>query len=195
VTIALNVFLNLLLLSALLAFVASVAWITFWSTDIPIERVMRAFAFFGGALVVLGAQATGHGFAQYAVNAFSGVRPAGGGVQFIATVIPGGVGVAMAWYLIRSWKKNEVIGFRILAFVGMLSATSFVVVYAQAFHVKGVALGAAILPNVSFLVGIIIYMMLKFDPSSLPVSNDGKIAKGARTLRDAVIERQKKKAS
>jgi hypothetical protein len=46
----------------------------------------------------------------------------------------------------------------------MLSATAFVGIYAQAAHVKGVMLGAAALPNVSFVVGVILTIVFAFDP-------------------------------
>jgi hypothetical protein len=194
-TVVLNVFLNVLLLAALVGFVFAIAWMAFWSTDVPFERAMRAFAFFAGALVVLGAQASGVGFAQYAVKSLAGVRPAGGGVKFLVTIIPGGAGVAMGWYITRAWKKHEVIAFRFLAFVGMLAATAFAVIYAQAFHVKGVRLGAAILPNVAFVVGLILYMMIKFVPGSASSETRSGPLQRIRTLSDAMAERREKQIS
>jgi hypothetical protein len=155
------------------------------------EKSLRAIAFFGGSFAVLAANAAHVGFAQFTVNSLSDVRPTGGGIKFLVTIIPGGAGVALGWYFTRLAKRpgGTFVGYRILSFVGMAAITSYTVTYADAFKLKGVELGAAALPNATFIVGLIVYIMLKYDPDGLMKAAHSSVRKsGRRTLWSALRE-------
>ncbi|MEI7775856.1 MAG: hypothetical protein WCK17_13890 [Verrucomicrobiota bacterium] len=160
-----NIFLNLVLVAALGGFVYGLYLLVTHAPSTP-EKVMRLFAVFGGALVALGSNAVGKSYAAFAVDAFSGTRPAGGPIKFLLASVGAGAGVALGWYITNTFKKNRdsIIALRILCFVGTLSLTSFGVVYAEAFQIKGVSLGAAVIPNMMFLTGVILYTVFKFIP-------------------------------
>ena len=80
-------------------------------------------------------------------------------------IVPGTAGVWMGWYLTRSLRRDEDVAMRIMAFVGMLAASSFAAVYVVAIDKNGARLGASALPNISFIVGIFLYVMLRFQTS------------------------------
>jgi hypothetical protein len=161
---ALNMLLHTLLIGSMIGFLFAIATVTF-STGNGIERLIRCSALFSGAMVVLGAQAAGVSFADFAVESLSGSKLFSG-AGLTATVVPGGAGVAMGWYLTRSLRRSENIAIRVLAFVGMLAITQFAQIYVVATSTKGVELGSTAVPNIAFVVGISIYVMLKYDPDS-----------------------------
>lgn len=160
------------------------------TTQDPIERAIRGVALLAGALVALGAQATGGSFASFTVTALSGSRPAGAGVELLAAIIPGGVGVGMGWYIIRSLNRNEAIAVRILAFIGMLAAVSFTEVYALATKTRGVFLGAAAIPNAAFILGVMLYIVLKYESPSTKGARRGRLGTLAGGLAQNRKERQ-----
>jgi hypothetical protein len=144
-------------------FVFSVFAITFMTKD-PVERAIRAGALFSGAMVVLGAQGAGVSYAQFIVKSLSGIKPVTAGL--VGATLPGLAGVGMGWYLVRAIRRSQNVAVRILAFVGMLATTQFAEIYAVALHARGFALGAAATPNIAFVVGLSLYIMLRYDPTS-----------------------------
>lgn len=174
VSIVLNLLLHTLLIGSLGLFLVAIVRVTL-ATEDNIERAIRAIALLAGAMVALGAQASGSSFATFTVNSLSGSRPVGTGVELLAAIIPGGVGVGMGWYIIRSLNRNETIAVRVLAFVGMLAAVSFAEVYAVATKTQGVILGAAAIPNSAFILGVMLYIVLKYQSSNTKTSRRGRL--------------------
>jgi hypothetical protein len=119
------------------------------------EHFGRALALVGGALVALGAQAAGIGFAEYVVESLAGSGPAGEGAKLLSVVIPGGAAVIFGWYFARATEYQTLKAMRWMVFLGMLSVVAFAVIFAEATSTQGVFLGAAAIPNTSFVVGLI----------------------------------------
>lgn len=132
----------------------------------PRERMKRMLALAAGALVTLGAQAAGVGYAEFTVGALAGARGASAVANVGATVIPALLGAALGFYLVRVAKRSNAKAMRLVTFVGMLSATAFAQVYAEATSVKGVELGAAALPNITFVTGVILTYIFADDPEA-----------------------------
>ena len=120
------------------------------------ERLMRSLALVCGAIVALGAQATGVGFASFTVEALTGNGSGEGIAKFLSIVLPGGVAAAFGWYFTQVMRRNAVMGMRLVSFLGMLTVISFTVIFAEATKTQGVFLGAAAIPNASFVVGLIL---------------------------------------
>ena len=55
-------------------------------------------------------------------------------------------------------------GLRMIAFLGMLTVISFAVIFAAATETQGVFLGAAAIPNASFVAGLI-FSVVVFTPT------------------------------
>ncbi len=162
-TVLLNIFLHMMLIGSLILFVLYGVIVTF-QTNSLLERLIRLGAWFSGAMVVIGAQAGGLSFADFTVNALSGTRPASDIAKLMGALIPGALGVALASYLTNSVRRSNNVAIRVMAFVGMLAATQFAEIYAAAMSANGLEIGAAAIPNLSFVVGIVMYIVLTWDP-------------------------------
>lgn len=129
------------------------------------ERFMRSLALICGAIVALGAQASGVGFAEFLVEALTGARPGGAIVKFLSIVVPGGLAAAFGWYFTQVMRRSAMMGMRLVCFLGMLTVISFAVIFAEATETQGVFLGAAAIPNASFVVGLI-FSVIVFTPAA-----------------------------
>jgi hypothetical protein len=181
-----NVLLHVLLIGTLVVLVITIMTVTLAQTQ-PVERAIRGFALIAGALVTLGAHSAGLSFADFVIKAMAGSHAGSVGAKVAVTLFPGILGVFFGWYLIRALKKSENIAIRVFAFVGMLAATAFFDVYATATNETGAFLGATALPNVSFVTGIILYIILTYDPeaSAQPVTLFDKAQALRRPRNDA----------
>jgi hypothetical protein len=162
VVTVLGVFEQALLLCSLALFVGFVLWHSVHGAR-SMELLLRVAALFAGAMVVVGSQAAGLSFAQFSVQALSSARAGGAAAVAAAAVVPGVVGLGVGWYLTHSMHRGESIAIRVMAFVGMLAAAEFASIYAVAVHEQGVNLGATALPNITFVVGVFLYMILRYD--------------------------------
>lgn len=162
VSALLKVILNIILIGSMLGFVGCGVYASL-AGDGLLERMIRFSMLLSGALVVLGAQAAGLSFAQVITDALasSGILTTTAGV-----VVPGAAGAGIGAFLVRFTRNGSVFVMRILIFTGMLAAAQFAEIYASAVHADGMALGRAVLPNVSFVVGVLLYVALTYDPKN-----------------------------
>ena len=168
-TLAFNLALHALLIGSIFIFIVGLVWASVTETD-PRERLLRIAALVAGAMVTLGAQAAGMSFATFAVESLAGARPASAAANVVATIVPALLGAGMGFYTVRVFRRSERMAMRVLGFVGMLTAVAFLQVYAEATQVNGVFLGAASVPNVAFVTGIILTVVLTYDPDSKDTS-------------------------
>lgn len=153
--IVFNIILQMLLLSSLLLFVVVLLATAFTATG-GLERFLRVAAIFAGAMVAVGATASGVNYATYTVNALSQARAASAAAHLVGIILPSVIGCGIGFYLVRTIRKSETFAIRILGFVGMLATTAFIEVYAEAASRDGFKLGAAALPNIGFTAGVIL---------------------------------------
>jgi hypothetical protein len=156
----LQFFLNVLLIGSMLVFVGFGVYLSI-SADNHQERYIRFGALFSGGLVVLGAQAGGVDFAQFIANALASTNAAGTGVS---VVLSGAAGAGVGIFLIRWSHRGDIFAIRIMIFVGTLAATQFAEIYVTTVHAHGFGLGAAVVPNIAFVVGILLCIALTYDP-------------------------------
>lgn len=150
----LNVLLYVFLASSLVIFFVLLLGIVVFAPNS--ERFPRALALIGGAVVALASEVTGAGFADELVDALAGSGPVGGGVKLLAVVIPGGAAVAFGWYFSYAMERSTYRAIRWMVLLGMLTLVTFAVILAEATKTEGVFLGAAAIPNASFILGLII---------------------------------------
>jgi hypothetical protein len=155
VAIVFNIILQMLLLSSLLLFVVVLLATAFTATS-GLERFLRVAAIFAGAMVAVGATASGVNYATYTVNALSQARAASAAAHFVGIFLPSVIGCGIGFYLVRTIRRSETFAIRVLGFVGMLATTAFIEVYAEAASRDGFKLGAAALPNIGFTAGVIL---------------------------------------
>ena len=158
--LAFNVVLNVFLIAAMVFFVMALVALIM-STQEPLEPALRAAAAFAGALVVLGAQASGASYANFIVKSLEQNKTVG--IGFLAAGLPAVAGVGIGWYFVHSMKRSEPLTVRLLAFIGMLAIASFASIYVVAVNKNGADLGKAAIPNISFAVALLLYIVLRID--------------------------------
>jgi hypothetical protein len=179
-----NIILHILLLGSLLLF-AIVFLITAWYAPSTIERYLRIAAVFAGAMVSLGATASGMNYAAYTVDALAQGRTVSAAAHYFSIIIPALTGVGIGFFLVRTIRKSTIMAFRVMGFVGMLATTAFIEVYAQAATVTGFKLGAAALPNIGFTAGVILTVVFTLRPDGTEASGGG----AARSFVSQLLQR------
>lgn len=156
----LKILLNIMLIGSMLAFVTCSVMVTLGADNV-FERLIRFGALFSGGLVVLGAQVGGVGFSQFIVNALSSSGALG---TTAGVVVSGAAGASIGLLLLKTTYRGSIFAIRIMIFIGMLAATQFAEIYVSAFKKSGFSLGPAVVPNISFVVGILLCIALTYDP-------------------------------
>ena len=91
-----------------------------FSRRTPVERAIRTAALVCGALVVLGAQATGASYADFIVRSWNSSAPFAAG--FLGAVVPAAAGITVGWYLVKTLPKSYNLAVQeFLVFIGMLT--------------------------------------------------------------------------
>ena len=172
-----NLVLHVLLIGTLLLFVGGIIAASVAEQD-PRERILRIAALAVGAMVALGAEASGVSLATFTVGALAGARPASAAAQWGAAIIPALLGTGLGFYIVRVFKRSDLLAMRVLGFIAMLAATAFAEVYAKATQTNGVFLGVAAVPHIAFVSGIILTVVFTFDPGADTSSSNWNAVKG-----------------
>ncbi len=177
-TLAINLFIHVLLVGSILAFLA------FTIADAVAEpnrgeRTKRFMLMAAGGLIALGANQAGVGYADFTVGALATARGPSAVAAIVSAAIPALLGVGLGFLIARLMKNDDPRAARLVGFVAVLASVAFALVYAQATQTRGVILGVAALPNLSFVVGV----MLTYGFASDDQSRDaGGLAGMARSL-------------
>lgn len=85
---------------------------------------------------------------------------------FAGFVAPTIAGAVVAWFFNYSMRRRGTdVTQRLLIFVGAVFAIQFADVYAAAFHTSGLSLSPTLAPNATFVVGLVLYLVLRIDTS------------------------------
>jgi len=155
-----NVLLDILLVGSLVFFGYALAMLIRDPMQSVREKFLLSMALVAGAIVALGAQSSGVGFASFTVESLTGVRPGGAVVKAAAVIVPGGLAAGLGWYFLRVTQQSVAKGLRIMSFLAMLTIVAFAEIFAEATKTKGVTLGVAAIPNASFVAGLIITLLV-----------------------------------
>lgn len=167
---AMTAMLHTLLFGAMLFFLGAVVVLTLRTTN-PIEKAIRALAMFTGALLVIGAEASGNSYADFIIRSLGEARPLTFGA--FGVILPGAAGVALAWYLIRSVNRSENVAVRFLGLFGMLATTQFAVMYGAAVSDRGYDIGATAVPNIAFVSGLFLWVVFNYDANKSNLRSSG----------------------
>lgn len=157
-----NLFLHGLMIGSMILFAGSLLVIALQAPS-RTERLKRILALFAGAMIVIGAQASGLSFATFAADALGTGRATSAGATAVTALIPGLAGMGMGYFLVRTYRRNDVMAMRLICLVGMLALAAFVQAYATITHTEGVLIGATAVPNISFAAGIIMVFVFTDD--------------------------------
>src|SRR5690349_5505089 len=98
--LGLNIFVHLLLVGSLAAFLYVVVKSALVEIDAT-EKVLRLMAMFAGALVALGANVSGLSYAEFTVGALAGARAPSAAAAALSSVIPALLGAGLGFYMVR----------------------------------------------------------------------------------------------
>jgi hypothetical protein len=157
-----NLLLHGMMVGAMVLFLGTLILVAL-QTDDRMEKLRRGLALFVGAMIVVGAEASGLSFAAFTAGALGVGRGASAAATAVASIIPAVAGVAIGFYLVRTYRKHDVRGIRLICFVGMLALASFVQVYATITHAEGIFVGASAIPNLAFAAGVVMVFIFGDD--------------------------------
>lgn len=159
-----NLITNVLIVLAMLAMISFIGLLIFSGSSLQI--LIRILATVTGFLIYFGAKAVGLSIPSLMLSAISTTTPASIGV--LGILLPGLAGMIVAWYCLKSIKKSEEVGLRLV----ILISTFIVVLFGDAYMASlGTAvtsqqgINVALLPNLTFTVGIALYIIFRYLPT------------------------------
>lgn len=155
-----TVLIDALIVGVILIVLAIVFWLA-WSADSWVERARCFLAILLGVIVIAGSRAFHMSYPAFLAKSLTQAKPGGGAVVFFATVVPGGIGVGLGWYVNHLYKSNPRRAIRITALVGTLAAGAMAGLYVNVNATN--SQGFQALPNVAFVAGLIIFMVFGDD--------------------------------
>jgi len=154
-SVVFNVLIHVILLGAMGLFAVVLVKLTLSAYD-SMERVKRVLALFAGAMVIVGAQASGLNFAEFMAKALTVGRASSAAAAVVSSLIAGIAGLGVGYLLVRLFRQHNEMAVRIICLVGMLSLAAFIQSYATITAASGVFVGASAAPNIAFTAGLIL---------------------------------------
>lgn len=132
--------------------------------NVAIERLLRVVALAAGLLTYLAGKAYGIAIPALMANALDITKPFTLGIW--GAVVPSMAGTFVAWFCLHLMKKNDDVGKR-----GLVLFTSFIItMFADSYSAIAAKLTpsqtALGLPNMTFVLGIILYLVFKYERPS-----------------------------
>ena len=73
-------------------------------------------------------------------------------------------GAGLSWYMAKELKYSPNVQVRIMVFVSMLAFMELIEIYARSVGRNGFSIGAGAIPEVAFITGLLLYIVLRFNP-------------------------------
>jgi hypothetical protein len=160
------------LLASLLGYLAAVA-LSVGNTRASTERIVRGLTVFLGTLTVTGAEAAGLTFSSFAVSSLTHHHGLAGLLVKAAWVIfGGGVGWLVARYLLSKLGNGTNLQVRVMILVTIIAHVELIEIYAQNVRQYGFDLGAGALPDITFIGGLLCYVVFNYDTGEVRAVRD-----------------------
>lgn len=124
------------------------------------EQLVRKAAMFLGALAAVVAVTAGASYTEFITSSLAAGRT--GTYVLLGVLAPALAGGLIASWIVRVRRSSTAHSVRFLLLVGALGLSQFVISYLTAIDHDGLRLGAAIGPNVSFGVGLLVPLIVFF---------------------------------
>jgi hypothetical protein len=161
-----NVLTNVLIVGAVLAMIVFVAVLMFQGGS-GIEIVIRTMSAAVGFLIYVGSQAVGLSIPELMLSALSITSP--GSVVVLGILFPGLAGMAVAWFCLQSIQSHRDVGARLVILISTFVVAMFGDVYVATFQTSEISqqgLNVALLPNLTFTIGMGLYFILRYGKTS-----------------------------
>ena len=137
------------------------------------ELLVRLFACLAGFAAYIGARVLGLAVPQLLQSSIETSYPVL--VPLLKFVIPGGAGVLMAFWFLRALKQGSEIAHRIMILISSFILAVYADIYAAASAIQSeTAKGAVnpnLLPNLAFILAIILYIVFNWRHEQQPPSS------------------------
>jgi hypothetical protein len=133
------------------------------SEDQWLEKIIKTLAMVAGFLIYFGAKAVGISIPAMMLASVQNTNPIVFG--FFGLVLPSAAGIFISWYCMKNMRRSEVIASRIVILISAFIAVMFGDVYASSYQVETLkeSMNAALLPNLTFVVGLTLYVVFKYE--------------------------------
>lgn len=152
---------HLLVLGAIVGMIYFL-WFVITEKSDPVEKLLRVAALAAGLLIYIGAKALGISIPELMASALAVTNPFT--VGLLSVVVPAAAGTFVAWYCLRLMRRDGDVAARGLvlfsAFVFTMFADSYLVLTTQATSTNA----SLILPNITFVVGVVLYTIFTYKP-------------------------------
>ena len=153
------VFTHALVLSAIIGMAVFIVHVIKDNPD-HVERLLRTVAFAAGLLAYLASKAYGVAIPTLMASALDITNPLTLG--FFGAVLPSLAGTFVAWFCLRLMKDNEDVGKRGLVLFASFIFTMFSDSYTTIASKISPSQSGFGLPNMTFVLGIILYIIFKY---------------------------------
>lgn len=160
-----NVLTNVLIVTSVLAMIFFIGRLIFSGRG-ELEVAVRSMAAVAGFLIYVGSQAVGLSIPSFMLSAIGTASPFT--VGFLGIVLPGAAGVVVAWFCLMNIRQAEELGSRLVVLlstfiVALLGDAYVATLGTDVTSEQGIDL--SLLPNLTFTVGIALYVIFRYLPS------------------------------
>lgn len=182
---------HLLVIAAIGAMLCFLWYVVINNPDV-IERLLRVAAFGAGLLAYVGAKALGISIPELMASALAVVKPLS--FSFLGVVFPGLAGTFVAWFCLRLMKKDDNVAARGLVLFSAFFFTMFADTYANLAPQTASSTSVdLVLPNITFVLGIVLYTIFKYKPEASEQGHRGQsLPEMRRSLGDSIQQFREK---
>ena len=128
-----------------------------------LEKIIKTAAMVTGFLIYFGAKSLGISIPTMIMASVQNTNPIIFGV--FGLVLPSAAGIFVSWYCMKNMRRSEIIASRIVILLAAFIAVMFGDVYATTYQITELEAGlnTALLPNLTFIVGLMLYVIFKYE--------------------------------
>lgn len=138
-----------------------------------VETSIRAMACAAGFLIYMGSKAIGGSIPQMLFGGMQEAMPIR--VAIVGGLFPAAVGWIVAFFCIWSLRKGEFFISRIIILFSVFIFTTFVDAYVLTYSIDKTSneINKGLMPNLSFIIGVVMYIILNVKPQEFIKSKKG----------------------
>jgi hypothetical protein len=159
----LNIF---IIVGTIVPFLVAAMLIVYRTTGLQ-ERLIRGLAMFAATLVALGSQAAGLTVGKGVVDMLETRGFVGLMIKLAWIALASYAGAMLGRYLTKNLDASTTLQIRVMVFVGMIVHLELLEVYISSFSRNGFAVGPGAIPDIAFISGLLLYIVLKYDPEAV----------------------------
>lgn len=136
-----------------------------YKTESILEKIIRISALTTGLLIYVGAKAVGISIPGLMMGGISTTNPLT--IGFLGVIFPSLIGSFVAWFCIKNLNKSEDLAARLIILISTFIVVMFGDVYVKTYETSAKidGLNISLLPNLTFTIGLSLYVIFKYRSS------------------------------